>query len=282
MQRKLFLGGNWKSNGHHELLSKVVTEVCRHRKDMSGVEIVMFPMNVHIERLVAIVAETEPNNEQKRLSIGAQVVSEFSSGPHTGDVFAHALKDSGASWVLVGHSERRRSRGSSDSVVALRTRVALKGGLNVVACIGESLEDRESGKASSVTCLQLKVVADAIQNCEAEQEKQRRLWDSVVIAYEPVWAIGTGRSASPEQAEQMHSEIREWLKRNHGPDVAQRVRLIYGGSVKPHNCEALIKKPNIDGFLLGGASISNEGQDFVTIGGFMMQSLLHHQIRSKL
>ena len=174
-------------------------------------------------------------------------------GAFTGEISGAMLMDSGIQWTLTGHSERRVGfggvQGENSDIVARKTAAALAAGMSVIACIGESLVERESGVTMQVCADQLAPIAAAI-SAEA--------WGKVVIAYEPVWAIGTGKVATPEQAEETHREIRSWIGANVSTSVAESVRIIYGGSVKGSNCKSLIDCPNIDGFLVGGASLLPE------------------------
>ncbi|VAI20386.1 unnamed protein product [Triticum turgidum subsp. durum] len=165
---------------------------------------------------------------------------------------AEQLVDIGCQWVILGHSERRHVIGEDDEFIGKKAAYALSQNLKVMACIGELLEEREAGKTFDVCFKQMKAFADNITD-----------WTNVVIAYEPVWAIGTGKVASPEQAQEVHAAVRDWLKTNVSADVASTVRIIYGGSVNAANCAELAKKEDIDGFLVGGASL--KGPDFATI-----------------
>jgi len=157
------------------------------------------------------------------------------------------IKDNGAEWVILGHSERRHVFGESDQLVGEKVKHALESGMHVLPCIGEKLEERESGKTEEVNFRQLKAIADNISD-----------WSRVVIAYEPVWAIGTGKTASPQQAQEIHAKLREWLAKNVSDAVAQSVRILYGGSVTAANCKELGSQADIDGFLVGGASLKPE------------------------
>jgi triosephosphate isomerase len=158
------------------------------------------------------------------------------------------LKDFGVEWVIIGHSERRALYGDSDAICAEKVAAALKAGMSVIPCIGETLEERENGSMTDVLTRQLKAMGDVVQGA----------WDRVVLAYEPVWAIGTGVTASPEQAQEVHAMLRSWLAGVYGKEVADKLRIIYGGSVKPSNAVSLIAKPDIDGFLVGGASLKSK------------------------
>ncbi len=180
-------------------------------------------------------------------------------GAYTGEVSAELLKDFGVKWTLTGHSERRvgfGAPGESSELVGRKTIAAIRGGLKVIACIGEQLVERESGATMAVCASQLSAIAALLTVAD---------WEKVVIAYEPVWAIGTGKVATPEQAEETHLAIRQWIAANVSPAVAQAVRIIYGGSVKGSNCKSLISCPNIDGFLVGGASLLPEFADIMHV-----------------
>lgn len=167
------------------------------------------------------------------------------------------LADSNIKWTLTGHSERRVGfgyPGETNEVVGKKTAAAVAAGLSVIACIGEQLAERENGTTMTVCAAQLAAIAACLSEAD---------WDRVVIAYEPVWAIGTGKVATPAQAEETHADIRKWMAANVSPYVAQRVRIVYGGSVKASNCVSLFQCANIDGFLVGGASMLPEFVDII-------------------
>jgi triosephosphate isomerase len=176
------------------------------------------------------------------LGIGGQNCSEHSEGAYTGEVAATMLADAGCRWVILGHSERRQYFGETDALVAARARAARAAGLNPILCVGETLEQRERGEAVAVVTRQLSALVAA--GLEATD----------VIAYEPVWAIGTGQTATPGQAQEMHACIRDYL-REHVSDAAEKIRLLYGGSVKADNASRLFEENDIDGALVGGASL---------------------------
>ena len=165
---------------------------------------------------------------------------------------AAMLLDHHINWVILGHSERRHVFGETDSVVALKTKLALQAGLSVMACIGEKLDEREASKTDEVNARQLAAIRKEVED-----------WSKVVIAYEPVWAIGTGKTASPEQAQEAHESIRAWLKKNVSAKAANEVRILYGGSVTDANAAELISKPDVDGFLVGGASLKDAFKQIV-------------------
>lgn len=176
--------------------------------------------------------------------------------PFLFQIAAEALVDLGVSWVILGHSERRSLLGESNDFVGEKVEHAIEAGLDVIACIGETLEQRESGTMNDVLAAQLAGVAGKLKNADAD-------WDHIVIAYEPVWAIGTGVVATPEQAQDAHAFVRGWLAQNVSARVADSVRILYGGSVNDANAATLATKPDIDGFLVGGASL--KGDAFATI-----------------
>ncbi|GAB5402540.1 MAG: triose-phosphate isomerase [Aureliella sp.] len=179
------------------------------------------------------------------IALGAQNMSDKAEGAFTGEVSAAMLSDLGCKYVILGHSERRQLFGETDASVNLKLAAALAGNLTPIVCVGETLEEREGGTTADVIATQ---VRGSLAGLTAEQA------GGIVIAYEPVWAIGTGKTASPEQAEEVHAQIRGLLTELFG-DVAESIRIQYGGSVKPDNAAELLSKPNIDGALVGGASL---------------------------
>merc|ERR1719213_519223 len=186
------------------------------------------PTDIHLTSVNNIVNDG--------INVMAQDVSQYPKGAYTGNVTADQLKDICVQWTLTGHSERRTLCKESDEDVAKKTKAAIDSGVTVMACIGELLEERESGKTDEVNARQLQAIADELEPAH---------WGSVVIAYEPVWAIGTGKVATPEQAEETQLNIRKWLAKNISPEVAGATRILYGGSVNAENCGELIQKPNI-------------------------------------
>lgn len=173
-------------------------------------------------------------------------------GAFTGEISADMLVNLGINWVILGHSERRALLNETNDFVADKVSHALTQGLKVIACVGETLEQREAGTTMEVVAAQTKAIADRIMN-----------WDNVVVAYEPVWAIGTGKVATPAQAQEVHLELRKWLKENVSSQVAETTRIIYGGSVNAGNCKELAGQPDVDGFLVGGASLKPEFVDII-------------------
>ncbi|KAM0946654.1 putative triose-phosphate isomerase [Dioscorea sansibarensis] len=238
-----FVGGNWKCNGTKDSISKLVTDL-NGAKLEDDVDVVVAPPYVYIDQV--------KNSLTDRIEISAQNSWVGKGGAYTGEISAEQLLDIGCKWVILGHSERRHIIGEEDQFIGKKAAYALDQNLKVIACIGEKLDEREAGKTFDVCFQQLKAFADYVKS-----------WTNVVIAYEPVWAIGTGQVATPQQAQEVHAVVRGWLKENISPEVATTTRIIYGGSVNGSNCLELAKQEDIDGFLVGGASL--KGPEFATI-----------------
>ncbi|CAK8543926.1 unnamed protein product [Lathyrus sativus] len=240
---KFFVGGNWKCNGTKDSISKLIADL-NNAKLEPDVDVVVAPPFVYIDQVKTSLTD--------RIEVSGQNSWVGKGGAFTGEISVEQLKDLGCKWVILGHSERRHVIGEKDEFIGKKAAYALSEGLGVIACIGELLEEREAGKTFDVCFQQLKAYADAVPS-----------WDNIVIAYEPVWAIGTGKVASPEQAQEVHIALRDWLKNNVSAEVASKTRIIYGGSVNGGNSAELAKKEDIDGFLVGGASL--KGPEFATI-----------------
>ncbi|XP_073313002.1 triosephosphate isomerase, chloroplastic-like [Primulina huaijiensis] len=240
---KFFVGGNWKCNGTKESISKLVSEINNATLE-SDVDVVVAPPFVYIDQV--------KNSLSDRVEIAAQNCWTGKGGAFTGEISAEQIKDLGCQWVVLGHSERRHVIGEDNEFIGKKAAYALSQNLGVIACIGELLEEREAGRTFDVCYQQLKAFADAVPD-----------WDKIVIAYEPVWAIGTGKVATPDQAQEVHVAVRDWLSKNVSAQVASKTRIIYGGSVNGSNCAELAKQEDIDGFLVGGASL--KGPEFATI-----------------
>jgi len=213
------------------------------------------PLDPNVEVIVGCPApylEYAKSLLPANISVSAQNCYKVPKGAFTGEISPAMLKDLGLNWVILGHSERRNVFGESDTLVAEKTAHALEEGLSVIACIGEKLEEREAGKTEEVVYRQTQAIADKIKD-----------WSKVVIAYEPVWAIGTGKTATPQQAQEVHEKLRAWLKSKISEKVANETRIIYGGSVTAANCKELAKSGDIDGFLVGGASLKPEFVEIV-------------------
>ncbi|KAJ4716725.1 triosephosphate isomerase [Melia azedarach] len=240
---KFFVGGNWKCNGTKESITKLVSDL-NNAKLEADVDVVVSPPFVYIDQV--------KNSLTERIEISGQNSWVGKGGAFTGEISVEQLKDIGCKWVILGHSERRHVIGEDDQFIGKKAAYALSEGLGVIACIGEQLQEREAGNTFDVCFQQLKAFSDAVPG-----------WDNVVIAYEPVWAIGTGKVATPQQAQEVHAAVRDWLKNNVSAEVASKTRIIYGGSVNGGNCAELAKQEDIDGFLVGGASL--KGPEFATI-----------------
>jgi len=186
------------------------------------------------------------------IEVASQNVFDKPNGAFTGEISVDQLKDSGIKWTLVGHSERRVICREDDLFVAKKTEAALSGGLGVILCIGESLEEREAGTTTDVVTKQLSAVEAKVKD-----------WSKIVIAYEPIWAIGTGKVASTEQAQEVHAAIRKWLGEKVSQEASDNTRIIYGGSVSEKNCKELAKQEDVDGFLVGGASLKPAFVDII-------------------
>lgn len=234
MARKFFVGGNFKMNGSVASIKKIVSGLNEATLD-PNVEVVISPPALYL----SLVKESVQNN----IEVAAQNVFDKPDGAYTGEISVAQLKDSNIHWTILGHSERRTILGESDEVVANKTKYATENGLSVIWCCGESLEQREEGKTIEHITAQLEALKGKISD-----------WSKIVIAYEPIWAIGTGKVASTEQAQEVHKAIRDLL-RDISPEVADETRILYGGSVNEKNCAELAKQPDIDGFLVGGASL---------------------------
>lgn len=187
------------------------------------------------------------NLQKPNVEVAAQNVFNKPNGAFTGEISATQLLDLGVKWVILGHSERRNELGESDEFIASKTKYALDNGISVIWCCGESKDTRQAGETIKFVENQLAALAKEIND-----------WKNVVIAYEPIWAIGTGLVATKEQAQEVHAAIRSWLKQNVSDKVAEETRILYGGSVNAKNCKDLAKEQDIDGFLVGGASLKPE------------------------
>lgn len=238
-KREVHIVGNWKMNQTLEEISKFFIEMSKMKMELKC-KAWIAPQALHIPILKEIAFTTGS------IQIGAQNCCEHESGAYTGEISPLALADMGVEFVLVGHSERRTIYGESNEVLNKKLLLALKHGLKVIYCVGETLSERENSETFKVIETQLTV---GLQNLPEE------LAANLMIAYEPVWAIGTGKTASAEQAEEVHAFIRSQLALN-----AEQTIILYGGSVKPDNIDSLLDKENIDGALVGGASL--KAQDF--------------------
>lgn len=243
MGRQFFIGGNFKMNGNIKSIKDIVKNLNDAKLDPNA-EVVIAPPALYL----LLTRE----HLREGLEVAAQNIFDKPNGAFTGEISAEQLKDSGITWTILGHSERRVILQEDDSFVASKTKAALDAGLGVILCCGESLEQREKGETVSVVTKQLKAVADKVKD-----------WSKIVVAYEPIWAIGTGKVATTEQAQEVHAAIREWLKKEVSSEAAEKTRILYGGSVTEKNSGELAKQPDIDGFLVGGASLKPAFVDII-------------------
>lgn len=242
--RRKWVGGNWKMHGSRAMASALVGAIVEAKTD--AVDIAVFPPFPYLREACAACAGSH-------VAVGGQDVSEHESGAFTGEVSAAMLRDTGCSVVLAGHSERRQYHHESSRQVAVKVARALSHDLNPVLCVGETLEEHDAGRTGEVVAAQL---APVIAHCGIAA------FERIVVAYEPVWAIGTGRTASPAQAQEVHALLRSQLARDDAR-IAGSTRIVYGGSVKPGNAAELFAQPDIDGGLIGGAAL--QATDFLSI-----------------
>ena len=241
--RKKIAAGNWKMNGLREALHEV--EALHAANPAPECEVLICPPATLIRSMSKICAEWDIN-------VGGQDCHENSSGAHTGDISAEMLADTGATHVILGHSERRETYGESDALICAKTGAAWAAGLTAIVCIGESLTQREAANTLDIIAGQLAVsVPDGARG------------DNLVVAYEPIWAIGTGKTASLQEISEVHDFIREKLIARFGTEIGEAVRVLYGGSMKPENAADIAALPNVDGGLVGGASL--KASDFSRI-----------------
>ena len=252
--RTPLMAGNWKMNLDWKQGLALVEELGEQLKsvDTTKVETVVLPPFVDL-RTVQVAVDAG----KLLITYGAQDISEHKSGAYTGEVSGAMLKALGATYVAVGHSERRQYHGEDEKVTNAKVKAAFASGLVPILCVGEPLEERQAGKHVEYTLAQLE---GGIEGLTAEQAK------TIVIAYEPVWAIGTGEVATPDDAQEVCAAIRDALRALHGDEVADAVRVLYGGSVKSSNVAELMERADVDGALVGGASLKAE--EFAKIAGF--------------
>ncbi|HEX4145519.1 MAG TPA: triose-phosphate isomerase [Pirellulales bacterium] len=245
--RRPLIAGNWKMNLDSASAVALAAEAVEGAKKVGQVDAVLCPPYVYLRAVASIVAGSP-------VALGAQNMSDQANGAFTGEISAAMLLDVGCRYVILGHSERRQLFGETDETVNRKTKAALAAGLIPIVCVGELLDQRESGQTAAVIARQF---AGSLAGLSADQ------METVVIAYEPVWAIGTGKVATPAQAQEVHSDLRKLIATHYNAAIAQRVRIQYGGSVKPSNAAELLSEPDIDGALVGGASL--KAADFLGI-----------------
>ncbi len=244
MRRKL-VAGNWKMHGTRRGVEQLLNDLIPSVAALAA-DVVVIPPYLYLSQAAAMLADSN-------IALGAQTVSEYrGEGAYTGEISAEMLKDLGCRFVLVGHSERRALFAESDECVAAKLATVLDQGMQPILCVGESLEQRKAGETLQVVSRQLQAVLQGLD----------QPLDDMIIAYEPVWAIGTGETASPAQAQEVHAFIRQELAA-YNAALSDRIRILYGGSVKAANAEELFAQPDIDGGLVGGASL--DASEFAAI-----------------
>lgn len=243
-ERRKLVAGNWKMNGGLAA-NQALVQALRGGVGQPVCDVAVCPPPVYLAQLQQLLAG------QAAIALGAQDVSQHEGGAFTGDVSAAMLKDFGVRYAIVGHSERRQHQAESDVHVAIKAKRALAAGITPIVCVGETLREREEGMTDFIVKRQLSAVIHLNGHCSSE----------IVVAYEPVWAIGTGKTATPEQAQQVHAVLRAQIKA--ATEHADRVRILYGGSMNAANAAELLAQPDIDGGLIGGAAL--KAADFLKI-----------------
>ena len=239
MNRPYVVAGNWKMN-LDKASALTLSESLSLVSERELLKVMVFPPFPLIDAVSTVLKATS-------ISVGAQTLHHAVSGAFTGEVSADMIQSVGADSVILGHSERRELFGETDALVNDKLRVALEKGLRVIVCVGESHEQRQNNEVEAVIQRQLQ-----------ESLKDVSSFENLMIAYEPIWAIGTGNVATPEQAQSVHQMIRRFMSDVFSTDVAESISILYGGSVKPENTESLIQQEDIDGFLVGGASLASD------------------------
>ncbi|GJM21988.1 MAG: triosephosphate isomerase [Planctomycetota bacterium] len=250
--RKPYIAANWKMNLDADAIDEFCAELSEFLLDFDAVRVGVFPPSLYLPQVVRALAGTGA-------VVGAQSCRPEASGAFTGEIAARMVADVGAKATLIGHSERRQIFGETDADVVARRDAALAEGLDVILCVGETLEEREAGRTNEVVIGQLEA---ALADLTPDVVRER-----VTLAYEPVWAIGTGKTATPDQAQEVHASIRARLAEGLGGEVASATIIQYGGSVKPDNVSELMACPDVDGALVGGASLQLESFVALLRGG---------------
>jgi triosephosphate isomerase len=245
--RTKIVAGNWKMNKNSEETEDLLNELIEKLPDDKEVQIIVAPTFVNL-------ASAVDHLEFTNITVAAQNMHQSENGAYTGEISADMLKSVGVNTVILGHSERRSIFHETDSIIAYKVDTALKHDMTVIFCFGEELKDRQDKQHFNIVENQLR---DGLFHLENDA------WEDIILAYEPVWAIGTGETASPDQAQEMHAFIRETIRSRYGNDIAENVSILYGGSVKPDNAQEIFGKPDVDGGLIGGAAL--KADDFVAI-----------------
>lgn len=249
MMRRKVVAGNWKMNKTAKESKQLAAELVKALEKLTLVntDVIVAPTSINLSSVIDAA-------EGSVLEVSAQNMHQAESGAYTGEISASMLTALNINYVILGHSERREYFGETDQILAEKVSTALRHELTPIFCFGEVLEERQSER-------HFDVVKTQIQNGLFHLDKID--WNSIILAYEPVWAIGTGETASPEQAQEMHAHIRKVIAEKYGDEIANRVSILYGGSVKPANAQEIFSKPDVDGGLIGGAALKSE--DFIAI-----------------
>lgn len=245
--RQNIVAGNWKMNKNAEQTEDLLNALIDKLPQDKAVEIIVAPTFINLASAVEHLQFTN-------IGVAAQNMHQDENGAFTGEISADMLKSIGVNTVILGHSERRAIFHETDAIIAAKVDKALQHQMRVIFCFGEELKDRQNNQHFNVVENQLR---DGLFHLD------KSAWESIVLAYEPVWAIGTGETASPEQVQEMHEFIRETIRKAYGSDIADDVSILYGGSVKPDNAKEIFSKPDVDGGLIGGAALKAE--DFAAI-----------------
>ena len=247
--RKQIVAGNWKMNKNIQESIQLADEIVGNVKDLilDSTRVILAPTFVNLSEVIKVT-------DGSKVEVAAQNMHQAKSGAYTGEISAEMLTSIGLKTVILGHSERREYFGETDEILASKVDAALANNLEVVFCFGEVLEDRKSDN-------HFKVVESQIKNGIFHLDSSA--WKNIVLAYEPVWAIGTGETASPEQAQEMHAFIRKIVAEKYNNEVAENVSILYGGSVKPSNAKEIFSKKDVDGGLIGGAALNSS--DFISL-----------------
>lgn len=245
--RNKIVAGNWKMNKNSEESEDLINELIAKIPSDIGATIIIAPTFINLSSAVDHLEFTP-------IQVAAQNMHQNENGAFTGEISADMLKSIGVDIVILGHSERRAIFNETDVIISQKVTTALKHDMRVIFCFGEELKDRQEKQHFNIVENQLR---DGLFHIASTA------WDNIVLAYEPVWAIGTGETASPEQAQEMHAFVRETVRHTFGSDIAEKVAILYGGSVKPDNAKEIFGKPDVDGGLIGGAAL--KADDFVAI-----------------
>lgn len=256
IDRKPLMAGNWKMNLNHLEAISLVQKLAFsfNNEDYDAVDIAVIPPFTDIRSVQTLI-----DGDNLKIKYGSQDISAHDSGAFTGEISGVMLSKLGCDFAVIGHSERRQYHAESDELVNSKTKAAIKHGITPIVCVGEALEIRKAGTHVDYTLTQTQ---GSLAGLSAEQVA------NLVIAYEPVWAIGTGEVATPEDAQEVCGAIRAWVKETHGDMAAEKVRILYGGSVKASNVASIMAKPDVDGALIGGASL--DADEFVAIARFRL------------